>query len=157
MNKKIVYIDMDGVLVDFKKGVERFKKLGSPDHFDWMVAGAKGEVSDIEGIFSHFPPMAGALDAFAELSEKFEVFILSTAPWNNPSAWTDKRLWVEDHIGEGGHKRLILSHHKHLCAGDFLIDDRTTHGVDKFKGEHIHFGSEAFPGWSSVLEYLRTV
>jgi hypothetical protein len=28
------------------------------------------------------------------------------------------------------------------------------YGVTKFKGEHIHFASEKFPGWESVLEYL---
>jgi len=26
--------------------------------------------------------------------------------------------------------------------------------VDKFGGEHIHFGTERFPDWKSVTEYL---
>ena len=49
---------------------------------------------------------------------------------------------------------MILSHHKNMNRGDYLIDDRTKHGVDKFQGEHIHFGSEKFPNWKSVLKYL---
>jgi len=38
--------------------------------------------------------------------------------------------------------------------GDYLIDDRTANGVDEFKGEHVHFGTAAFPDWDSVVSYL---
>ena len=51
-------------------------------------------------------------------------------------------------------KKLILSHNKGLLLGDYLIDDRIANGVDGFKGEHIHFGTDQFPDWKSVLEYL---
>ena len=49
----------------------------------------------------------------------------------------------------------ILTHHKNLNAGDFLIDDRTKNGADRFLGEHLLFGSERFPDWQAVLAYLR--
>jgi hypothetical protein len=51
-------------------------------------------------------------------------------------------------------KRLIISNDKSLFTGRALIDDRTKYGVTKFGGEHIHFGSDNFPNWDSVLEYL---
>jgi hypothetical protein len=38
--------------------------------------------------------------------------------------------------------------------GDYLIDDRTKNGAGEFKGELIHFGTDKFPDWDSVLEYL---
>jgi hypothetical protein len=38
--------------------------------------------------------------------------------------------------------------------GDFLIDDRIANGVADFTGEHIHFGTERFPTWKEVLDYL---
>ena len=38
--------------------------------------------------------------------------------------------------------------------GDYLIDDQIANGVDKFKGEPIHFGQERFPDWKSVCAYL---
>jgi 5'(3')-deoxyribonucleotidase len=79
---------------------------------------------------------------------------LSTAPWNNPSAWTDKLLWVQEYLGDLAHKRLILSHNKNLNAGDFLIDDRTENGAGEFNGEHIRFLSEQFNNWNDVLNYL---
>ena len=48
-----------------------------------------------------------------------------------------------------------MTHHKHFNIGDYLIDDRDAHnGSDKFTGEFIHFGSEKFPDWDSVVKYL---
>ncbi len=100
-------------------------------------------------------PVRGAVEAHALLSELFDTYILSTAPWKNPSAWTDKVLWIQKHLGDRAHKRLILSHHKHLNRGHFLVDDRTKNGVDKFEGEHIHFGTARFPDWPAVITYLH--
>jgi hypothetical protein len=47
------------------------------------------------------------------------------------------------------------SEHKHLNTGDYLIDDRTKNGADRFGGELILFGSERFPDWPTVTSYLR--
>ena len=145
--KKILYLDMDNVLVDFTSAVPHVPQPVL-DEYD-------GHWDDIPGIFSLMQPMPGALVAFQELSSLFDVYILSTAPWDNPSAWSDKLCWVKAHLGEAARKRLILTHHKQLNAGDFLIDDRVKHGVDRFEGEAIEFGSERFPDWPAVTAYLR--
>lgn len=50
--------------------------------------------------------------------------------------------------------RLIISHHKNLNKGDYIIDDRDKRGVDKFEGEHIWFGKSEFLDWGEVVEYL---
>ena len=85
----------------------------------------------------------------------FDVYFLSTAPWDNPDAWTHKRLWVAKYFDEKLiRKRLILCHHKQLMIGDYLIDDRRFNGASEFKGDWIHYGSENFPNWKSVLNYL---
>ncbi len=86
----------------------------------------------------------------------FDTYIASTAPWSNVQAWTEKRIWVEEHLGERAQKRLILTHYKNLLRGEFIIDDRTRRGVDRFGGEHVYFGTERFPNWATVLEYLRS-
>jgi len=145
--KKILYIDMDNVLVDFPSGIAR---ISEADRIAF-----EGDLDEVPDIFSLMDPMPGALEAFAELSGLFDTYILSTSPWENRSAWSDKLDWVKKHLGKPAHKRLILSHHKNLNAGDYLIDDRTKNGADLFTGEHIHFGTEDFPDWSSVLVYLR--
>ena len=36
----------------------------------------------------------------------------------------------------------------------YLIDDRDKNGAAEFEGELIRYGSEKFPDWDAVLEYL---
>jgi 5'-nucleotidase len=145
--KKILYIDMDNVLVDFPSGISKITDKQRSDF--------SGDLDEVPGIFALMDPIPGAIEAFSELSLKFDTYILSTAPWENPSAWADKLLWVKEYLGVSAHKRLILSHHKNLNTGDYLIDDRLRNGADKFTGEHIRFGTDRFPNWESVLNYLR--
>jgi 5'(3')-deoxyribonucleotidase len=146
--KKILYLDMDGVLVDFESGLRRV-----PED---VQRGYGAHRDRIPGIFSLMDPMPGALAAYQELCGLFDTFILSTAPWDNPSSWTDKLLWAKEYLGELCTKRLILTHRTDLNRGDFLVDDRPDRGhAEDFQGECIHFGSERFPDWKAVLEYLR--
>ena len=100
--------------------------------------------------------MAGAVEAFNELcfDEDYDVYILSTAPWNIPNSWTQKRLWVSKYLGDKAHKRLILCNHKNLLRGDILIDDRTANGAGEFQGELIQFGTEKYPNWKTVIKHL---
>ena len=147
--RRIVYVDLDGVLVDFASGLERVP-AGIRDKYE-------GHEDDIPGIFALMGPMAGAVDAYLELAERFDTYVLSTAPWENPSAWSDKVRWVQQHLGEAAYKRLILTHHKDLNRGDFLIDTRPNNGAAEFDGEFIQFGSDRFPDWPAVMEYMREV
>lgn len=154
--KKILYIDLDNTLVDFKSGISRLH----PD----VIAEYGEDLDDVPGIFGLMEPVDGALAAYRELAKHFDTYILSTAPWKNATAWNDKVLWVQRHLGkaEGGvaWKRLILSHHKNLNRGDFLIDDSPHNGADRFDGEWVPFGhtregkANKYPTWASVLEYL---
>ncbi|MBT8550643.1 hypothetical protein G6731_01520 [Polynucleobacter paneuropaeus] len=143
---KTLYIDMDNVLVDFPSGIAKLSTEIQKQY--------DGDLDEVPGIFSLMEPIPGAIDAFNTLSKHFDTYILSTAPWKNPSAWSDKVIWVQQYLGESAHKRLILSHHKNLNDGHFLVDDRLKNGVDKFKGEHIHFGQPDFPDWDKVVAYL---
>ena len=149
--KKILYIDLDNTLVDFPSGIKRLKR-GAREKFE-------GHYDDAPGIFSLMDPLPGALEAYRELSEHFDTYILSTAPWHNASAWHDKVLWVQKHLGltseSVAYKRLILSHHKNLNRGDFLVDDRSANGAGQFEGEWLQFGpGAAFPTWASVTDHL---
>jgi hypothetical protein len=36
----------------------------------------------------------------------------------------------------------------------WLIDDRKAHGSECFDDHFIHFGSENFPDWASVLKFF---
>ena len=139
---------MDNVLVDFPSA---FPKLTEAQQEEY-----KGRLDEVPHIFSWMLPLQGSLEAVQELSKYFEVYILSTAPWDNPSAWTDKLLWIKKYLPNLAYKRLILSHNKQLNLGDYLIDDRTKNGAGAFTGEHIHFGQAPFETWEKVLDYIKT-
>lgn len=144
--KKILYIDMDGVLTDLAHAIARV---------DPAVRAQFAENPDeIPGIFADLRPMPGALEAFRELSQVYHTYILSTAPWKNPGAWQHKLDWVQQHLGDVAYKRLIISHNKHLNLGDYLIDDLPNNGASDFQGEWIEFGSTRFPDWNAVMAYL---
>jgi 5'-nucleotidase len=122
--KKVLYVDMDGVLADFDLALEQTPAEIRREY--------DGHPDDIPGIFALMDPVPGAIEAYRELSQLFDTYILSTAPWDNPSGWSDKLLWVKQYLGgdcdDVAYKRLILTHHKDLNVGDFLIDDRTRQG-----------------------------
>ncbi len=149
--RELIFVDMDGVLADAEGGMKEWsQKLGlsTKELFD-------KQFYHIPGFYKDLPLITGAQEAFKRLSTKYEVYILTSPSWENPSCYTDKRLWVEKYLGDLAYKRLIISNDKSLFSGRALIDDRIKYGVTKFKGEHIHFGTQKFPDWNSVLDYLE--
>lgn len=145
-NQKILYIDMDNVLVDFQSGIDQ---LDFATKLKYL-----GRYDEVPGIFAKMLPMKDAIESFNELSHYFDIYILSTSPWENQTAPSDKLKWVKTYLGNKVRKRLILTHRKDLNIGDFLVDDRTKNGADKFMGELIQFGSPMFPDWAAVKQYL---
>ena len=146
MKKKILYVDLDNVLVDFKTGIDQLSEKVRKTYTD--------RLDEVPNIFSKMLPMKNAIESYKELSNHFDTYILSTSPWENPTAWSDKLNWVKKYLGKEAYKRLILTHHKNLNIGDFLIDDRKKRGADKFVGELLLFGSKKFPDWQSVKKHL---
>ena len=82
-----------------------------------------------------------------------DVFIASTPPWNNPSAWGQKRDWIEEHIPEL-ERKIVLTHRKDLLIGDILIDDTTYRGQKDFQGEFMWFGKHGMD-WPYVVETIQ--
>lgn len=137
---------MDGVLVDFESGVAKIDEATKEQY--------KGKLDEIPGIFALMEPIPGATEVVRLLARHYDVFILTTSPWNNPTAASDKVQWVKKYMDDIFHKRLIITHRKDLLDGDYLIDDRDKNGASEFKGELIKFGSEKFPDWEAILKYL---
>lgn len=150
--KQTLYIDLDGVIVDVERYINETYKP------EYIKANGIGTLIDNHvDIFNHSQPIPGAVAAFRQLAQKYEVYILSTAPWDNPESWTAKRIWVEKHLGSEAYKRLILSHNKGLLRGSYLIDDRIANGVAEFEGTHIHFGSTDTPDWETVMQLFEVI
>ena len=158
MDKKILYIDMDGVLVDLGSAFDKFFKL-----HPCLKERYKDNPDHIQGIFRNAPPLENAIEAVNKLydSDKYDMYIATAAPWGNAQSATDKRFWIEDHFGTMFHKKMFITHRKDLLVGDYLIDDRTKNGAGDFKGEHLHFGWSwetetwnKFHSWDTILDYL---
>lgn len=135
--KKRLYFDMDGVLVDFESGLAQQSEQTLDEY--------EGRFDEIPGLFGVMRPVEGAIEAVHRLAEHYNCYIFSTAPWGNPSAWSDKVKWVTKYLNDVFYKRIIITHCKNLCKGDILIDDRGKNGTSEFEGEWIQFGSEQYP------------
>lgn len=152
--KKVLYLDMDGVVADFEKEIERL----SPDIYARNSSSLDSEIDAIcaqnPSIFEYLPFVKGAKEAVLQLLPIYDLYFLSSPMWDLPSSFSGKRIWLEKHFGESVRRRLILTHRKDLNLGDFLVDDRLKNGASEFSGRHIHFGSNDFPDWESVLCFL---
>ena len=147
MNKKVVYFDMDNTLVNFDSAIHQLS--------DYQKEKYSGRLDEVPGIFSIMNPIDEMVELFNTMSEdeRFDCYVLSTSPWENPTAASDKIEWIKKYLPKA-YKRVILSHNKHLNVGDYLIDDRTANGAGEFGGELIQYGTDEFPNAESIKNYL---
>ncbi len=99
-----LYIDMDGVIVDFESALHKVENATREQY--------KGILDEIPGLFDLMVPMPGAIEAVNELVKQFDTYILSTAPWLNPSSWSSKINWIHRYFGSDKdsplYKRVII-------------------------------------------------
>ena len=68
--EKVLYVDMDNVLVDFQSGIDA---LAPEDKEAYM-----GTYDNCPHIFSKMVPIKGAIESFKRLSAVYDTKILST-------------------------------------------------------------------------------
>ena len=148
IKKKIVYFDLDNTLVNFQSAIDELPLQVKESY--------NGELDNVPGIFSKMKPIDEMVQLFNKMADdtRYDVYILSTSPWDNPTAASEKVEWVKKYLPKA-YKNVILSHHKHLNVGDYLIDDRTANGAGEFGGELIQYGTEKFPTAQSIKTYLN--
>ncbi|MBI9061955.1 MAG: hypothetical protein JEZ14_08190 [Marinilabiliaceae bacterium] len=66
----------------------------------------------------------------------------------------NERSEIKANLKCNRYKRLILTHHKNLNKGHYLIDDREKNGAANFEGKLIPFGSPQFKDWPAIRDYL---
>ncbi|MAZ88684.1 MAG: hypothetical protein CL693_13680 [Cellvibrionaceae bacterium] len=144
-----VYVDMDQTLADYASAYRHAKEV----HPDIPYP------QSLPRLFEGLAPITGAIDGYRTLEEMgFDVWVLSAPSYMNPLCYTEKRLWIEKHLGLNTCKKLILSIDKSLLIGDYLIDDYDCgKGQENFRGQLIHFGTGAFPDWMAVITYFEEV
>ena len=158
MSKEIIYIDMDGVLVDLRNNIDKWFQAHPK-----LINKYKDFPDHIPGIFRDPPPIENSIESVFRIDEskKFQLFIATSSPWGNPGAATDKRYWIEKYFGNLFHKRMFITHRKDLLMGHYLIDDRLKNGAENFQGKLLSFGwsyeqqkFNEFPNWEKVTDLL---
>ena len=135
---------MDGVLCNFYKAAKKALTDNPNQRYpqsQW-------------GFFLKLEEIPDSIESVKKLSEIYDVWILTRPSFRNVNCFTEKAQWILDHLGYEYLERTIFSGDKSRIIGDFLIDDQNNANQDRFKGRWIHFGSEKFPNWKSVLNHL---
>jgi hypothetical protein len=138
-----VFVDMDGVLVDFDGYM---KEHGLTGH----------ETKTKEGAYRDMKPIEGAIEAVYELERLgYEVWIATKPPTGQAHAYGEKAEWIFKYL-VGFERRLIITPDKGLFGeeGDYLCDDRP-HKANcrKFKGHLLEFVDGYH--WPEALQFFR--
>ena len=65
-NKKIVYVDLDGVVVDFVSGINQLDSDTKNQY--------EGQLDNVPNIFSKMVPVNGAIEGVKKLMTKYDVY-----------------------------------------------------------------------------------
>jgi len=146
MKINTIFIDMDGVLVNFVDGV--FKAMEIEDWEvipgEWKIAKWKNVGSDFwdrfyehitYDVWANLEPyewMDDIVSLAVRLVGKENVFILTSPTIEGPSA-QGKTSFVRKHLGKYFATRMIITPHKYLCAApDRLLLDDSDKKLQKF-------------------------
>ena len=137
--KKIIYIDMDGVISDFGKAAKQGGYTHRPD---------------LKVNYRTLDLIPGARSALIRLNHDFDIFIATTPPWSRPDVWTQKREWIGE-LFPWLKRKMILTHRKDLLIGDILIDDSRWRGQPDFQGDWFWFNQDwESRNWKACLEWI---
>jgi hypothetical protein len=116
---------MDGVLADFDRGYrERFSRVSDKqlDNVDWAL------VRETPHFYRDLPPMPDMLELWHGVCH-LNPIVLTGVPISVDEAASNKREWVDKHLGHDVHMIACLSKDKRLHGkpGDILVDDWEKH------------------------------
>ena len=140
-----VFVDLDGVVVDFAAYMKKHNMTGD-------------QVKKQNKAYLEMPSIPGAISAVRSLiGMGFDVWIATKPPTGIPHAYSDKAAWVLKNLPELKRK-IILTHNKGLLGDskDYLCDDRP-HKADceSFSGTLLRF--ENGYHWKEALDYFREI
>lgn len=144
----IIYVDMDGVLCDFEKA-QRQALAKCPDQ-KWPQAEY--------GFFANLEPIPGAIDGFSELEAIYgreRVHILTRPSVYNPLSYTEKRVWVERHIGFSACERLNMVPNKNILASTgILLDDIVWSGFNDLDHQVLFDANDVDRNWEETPDRI---
>lgn len=146
-----VLVDVDGVLADFVSGYLGIVEAVTgrdfkPENVTQFDIGASlgltpeesalcgRALSKAPGFCEALEVYPGAQDGIAALQKIADVYIV-TSPWNSCPTWTyERERWLKRHFDIPS-SRVIHTSAKHVCRGDFLVDDKVS-AVRSWHQEH---------------------
>ncbi len=140
--KKIVFLDLDGVLADFDGAIVNHID-DPPEMF-------------VPGFFRNLAVHDGAKEAVATLlaNENLDIYIGSKMTSKATNCATEKMEWIREHF-PALLKRMVLVCDKSLLRGDVLVDDDFERWAHKFQGQFIHFDRQnPRQSWESAVKEL---
>jgi 5'(3')-deoxyribonucleotidase len=133
--RKLILVDMDGILVDFmgpwlagynnawddnltlgQITSESIKKFVKPE-----CGGRIYKIAQEPDFFDNLPPLPGAVEGFKALKKRGHEVLILTSPLNDHSARA-KMAWCQRHLKIRPTEVNII-YRKYLVSGDVLIDD----------------------------------
>lgn len=128
VKKKILYFDMDGVLVNFYS--HPTAKICPLSYNDPQIYQ--------EGFFFNLKPTYGALHAVDYLTslKELDVYILTHGLAGSSHCYSEKVQWIQQYLPQLTDK-IIITCDKNLNKGDILIDDSSK--WSSFDGKFVEF------------------
>jgi len=131
-----VFLDMDGVLVDFNRRVcEIFNFPYPPKKYDFFEE-IREKVNTIctaafWELLDWKPDGKEILKTIEDFYFNEEIYLL-TCPMPNPDSWTGKRLWVERNMPDYKNRLIVTPASKEIFAYHdiLLIDDKDSNVLD---------------------------
>lgn len=81
------------------------------------------------GLFLHLKALPHAIEVIERLSQQHEIMIVTSSV---STAFTEKEMWVEEHLHFIGKENIIFTHKKDKVCGDLLFDD-APHNLEAFQ------------------------
>ena len=139
-NKPVLLLDMDGIIADFNLySIQTYNRLFPNAKLD--EKNVNNYIGDHEvihpsidpkalrrpykdpGAFINLPVMIGSQAAIEELEELFDIYVVTTQYYGNPTCVHEKHVWLQRHFPSIADKG-IFTKHKSMVKGDILVDDR---------------------------------
>lgn len=140
MHKKIILVDMDGVLADFEAGFLKIWKRRFPHHpqtlekrktfrlADSLPNGLNQDIRSVlssPGFFANLKPIPRAKEALEKMQKLGHEVLICTSPISEyENCVLGKYRWVAKNLGFDWTKKVIMTKDKTLIFGNILIDDK---------------------------------
>lgn len=142
MSLRRVLLDVDGVIADFDTYAQLiifqlFGRQPIKDRKYWAIEknfSLKNsqrdqfwKMLDLKGVAQQLQPYPGAIEGVKEIASIADVYFVTSPIQSSPTWCYDRSKWLKKHFGTELGRKVVLTGQKHICAGDFFVDDKVTH------------------------------